>query len=673
MPNKPDQKNAAFRVADLSREIREHDHNYYVLATPTITDLDYDRKLRELTDLEKEFPELATPDSPTKRLGDKPLEGLVQVAHRVPMLSIENTYSEQELRDFFTRTEKLLPGESIEWVVELKVDGVAASIRYDDGLLVQAVTRGNGEVGDDITHNIRTLRGLPQRLLGANVPKSLEFRGEIYMTNADLVSLNEQRARAGESEFKNTRNLTAGSIKLLDSKLCAQRKLRFFCHGIGFCDGLHVRNHMDFLKRVKELGIPTTPDVRCFANKEDAITHCNRLVEELHALDFEVDGLVVKVNSLEQRETLGTTSKCPRWVIAYKIEKYEAVTQLLDITTQIGKTGTVTPVAELQPVELAGTTVSRASLHNIEEIERKDVRIGDWVVVEKAGKIIPHIVRVEKHRRETELPVYVFPTHCPECESELVKDPQGVYIRCVSKQCPAQWRQRLRYFATRDCMDIEGLGDKLVNQLVDGNRVGSLGDLYSLTLDKLMSLERMGKKSAENLLQGIANSKSRGMTRVLNAISIRHVGQRVAQILARRFGSMESLMVAELETIGSTNEIGPIIAQSVYDFFHSDDGLELIQQLRSAGVLLDATAEDAVDNSGVFAGKTVVVTGSLSKYSRDEIERLIEQRGGRAANSVSKKTDFLIAGEAAGSKLEKAQSLGVPVLTEAEFDALISS
>ncbi len=673
MPNDPDKDNAVLRVAELSREIREHDHNYYVLATPTITDLDYDRKLRELTDLEKEFPELATPDSPTKRLGDKPLEGLVQVAHRVPMLSIENTYSEQELRDFFTRTEKLLPGEAPEWVVELKVDGVAASIRYDDGLLVQAVTRGNGEVGDDITHNIRTLRGLPQRLLGSNVPKSLEFRGEIYMTNADLVTLNEQRAKAGESEFKNTRNLTAGSIKLLDSKLCAQRKLRFFCHGIGFCDGFHVGNHMDFLKRVKELGIPTTPDVRCFANKEDAIAHCNRLVEELHALDFEVDGLVVKVNSLEQRETLGTTSKCPRWVIAYKIEKYEAVTQLLDITTQIGKTGTVTPVAELQPVELAGTTVSRASLHNIEEIERKDVRIGDWVVVEKAGKIIPHIVRVEKHRRETELPVYVFPTHCLECKSELVKDPQGVYIRCVSKQCPAQWRQRLRYFATRDCMDIEGLGDKLVNQLVDGNLVGSFGDLYSLTLDKLMSLERMGKKSAENLLQGIANSKCRGMTRVLNAISIRHVGQRVAQILARRFGSMESLMAADLETIGSTSEIGPIIAQSVYDFFHSDDGLELIQQLRSAGVLLDATAEDAVDNSGVFAGKTVVVTGSLSKYSRDEIERLIEQRGGRAASSVSKKTDLLIAGEAAGSKLEKAQSLGVPVLTEAEFDALISS
>jgi len=430
---------------------------------------------------------------------------------------------------------------------------------------------------------------------------------------------------------------------------------------------------MDFLRRVRELGIPTTPNVQYFPNKEEATAHCNQLVEDLHALDFEVDGLVVKVNSFEQRETLGTTSKSPRWVIAYKIEKYEAVTQLLDIKTQIGKTGTVTPVAELLPVELAGTTVSRASLHNIEEIERKDVRIGDWVVVEKAGKIIPHIVRVEKHRRETELPAYVFPTNCLECDSVLVKDPQGVYIRCVSKQCPAQWRQRLRYFATRDCMDIEGLGDKLVNQLVDSNIVGSFGDLYSLTLDKLMLLERMGKKSAENLIQGIDASKSRGMTRVLNAISIRHVGQRVSQILARRFGNMDALMSTDLETIGKTNEIGPIIAQSVFDYFQSEDGLELMQQLRIAGVVLEATAEDLVDASGVFAGKTVVVTGSLSKYSRDEIERMIEQRGGRASSSVSKKTDFLIAGEAAGSKLEKALSLNVPVLTESEFDALISN
>jgi DNA ligase (NAD+) len=424
---------------------------------------------------------------------------------------------------------------------------------------------------------------------------------------------------------------------------------------------------MGFLERVRSLGIPATPGVQVFDDKEQLIQHCNAIVENLHELDFEVDGIVIKVNSLEQRETLGTTSKSPRWVIAYKIEKYEAVTKLLEIKTQIGKTGTVTPVAELEPVQLAGTTVSRASLHNAEEIERKDIRVGDWVVVEKAGKIIPHIVRVERHRRETELSAYEFPTNCPECDSELVKDSQGVYIRCVSKQCPAQWRQRLRYFATRDCMDIEGLGDKLVNQLVDQELVSSFGDLYSLDLAKLMTLERMGKKSAENLLVGIEQSKNRGLSRVLNAITIRHVGQRVAQILARRFGTMDALMATELETISSTNEIGPIIAKSVFDFMHSSDGIELIEQLKNAGVSLETANEDKVDAAGPLAGKTLVVTGSLSKYSRDEIERLIERLGGRASSSISKKTDFLVAGDAAGSKLEKAKSLGVPILTEDEF------
>ncbi|XZE35512.1 NAD-dependent DNA ligase LigA [Pirellulaceae bacterium SH501] len=658
---------AAERIEWLSEQIRLHDYNYYVLAAPTITDLEYDRMLKELQELESLYPQLSSPDSPTKRLGDRPVEGLAQVTHRVPMLSIDNTYTEKELRDFFQRTEKLLPGEEIEWVVELKVDGVAASIRYEKGLLAQAVTRGNGEVGDDITHNIRTIRGLPQRLVGDDLPEVLEVRGEVYMRNTDLVSLNEERVKQGEPEFKNPRNVTAGSIRLLDPKLCAQRKLRFLCHGIGYCDGIREREHMAFLERVRLMGIPITPGVKVFKDKDALILHCNQIVETLHELDFEVDGIVIKVNSLEQRESLGATSKSPRWVIAYKIEKYEAITRLLEIRTQIGKTGTITPVAELEPVQLAGTTVSRASLHNAEEIERKDIRVGDWVVVEKAGKIIPHIVRVERHRREHDLPLYQFPTHCPECGSELQKDPAGVYIRCVSKQCPAQWRQRLRYYASRDCMDIEGLGEKLVNQLVDSELVTNLGDLYRLKLNDLLQLERMGKKSAESLLAGIEASKSRGLSRVLNAISIRHVGQRVAQVLARRFGSIDAIQAADLSTISSTPEIGPIIAASVFDFIRSPEGIELVSQLREAGVSLTTTDEDTVDAAGKLANKTIVVTGSLSRYSRDEIERLIAKLGGKAASSVSKKTDFVVAGEAAGSKLEKAQALGVPVLSEAEF------
>jgi len=676
--HKPDDPNvslqeAASSIRELREQIRKHDNLYYVQAEPEISDLQYDRLLSELTDWEVRFPSLITPDSPTQKIGDQPVEGLAQVAHRIPMLSIENTYTEGELREFFQRVEKNLPGEPIEWVVELKVDGVAASIRYENGQLAAAITRGNGEVGDDVTHNARTIRGLPLQLQGAGIPKTLEVRGEVYMTNTDLVALNQQRAGIGEAEFKNPRNVTAGSIRLLDPKICAKRKLRFLCHGMGFCDGLQVRTHMEFLQKVGQLGVPSTPLVQCFQSTQEVIAHCNHLVENLHELDFEVDGLVVKVNSLEQRESLGSTSKSPRWVIAYKIEKYEAVTRLLAIKTQVGKTGTITPVAELEPVQLAGTTVSRASLHNFDEIRRKDVRVDDWVVVEKAGKIIPHIVRVEKHRRDRELPEFAFPEQCPECSERLVRDQAGVYIRCVSSQCPAQWRQRLRYFATRDCMDIEGLGDKLVNQLVDAQLVNSYADLYGLTLEQLMTLERMGKKSAENLLQGIQVSKQRGLSRVLNAITIRHVGQRVAMVLARRFGSAASLTSAGLEELSNTEEIGPIIAKSVYEFCRSDEGKQVFEQLAHAGVSLETSEEDSVDRSGVFANKTLVVTGTLEHYSRDEIERVIEKLGGKASGSISKKTDYLVAGQAAGSKLQKAEQLGVKILTEAEFRELAES
>ncbi|MCE2813839.1 MAG: NAD-dependent DNA ligase LigA [Planctomycetaceae bacterium] len=668
-----DLQQASARITELRQQIRQHDHLYYVVAEPVISDLQYDQLLKELTQWETRFPSLITDDSPTRKIGDQALEGLAQVAHRIPMLSIDNTYTEGELRDFLGRVEKLLSGEPVEWVVELKVDGVAASIRYEQGSLVAAVTRGNGEVGDDVTHNARTIRGLPLQLLGKHIPKTLEVRGEVYMTNSDLVELNEQRASSGEAEFKNPRNVTAGSIRLLDPKLCAKRKLRFLCHGMGFCEGLQVRTHMEFLEKVRELGIPITPLVQSFGSTEEVVAHCNRLVENLHELDFEVDGLVVKVNALEQRESLGSTSKSPRWVIAYKIEKYEAVTKLLAIKTQVGKTGTITPVAELEPVQLAGTTVSRASLHNLDEIRRKDVRVDDWVVVEKAGKIIPHIVRVEKHRRERELPEFEFPEQCPECGEKLVKDASGVYIRCVSNQCPAQWRQRLRYFASRDCMDIEGLGEKLVNQLVDAQLVNSYADLYGLTLDKLMGLERMGKKSAENLLQGIQASKERGLSRVLNAITIRHVGQRVAMVLARRFGSAENLMNATQEELANTEEIGPIIAKSVFDFCRSEEGTQVFEQLGNAGVSLSTSQEDSVDHSGVFANKTLVVTGTLVYYSRDEIERLITKLGGKASGSVSKNTHFLVAGEAAGSKLQKAKELGITILTEEEFRKMAQS
>jgi len=660
----------ATQAARLREEIRRHDRKYYVEAAPEISDLQYDQLVAKLRELEAAHPELVTPESPTQRIGDEPVEGLAQVAHRVPMLSIENTYDLGELRAFAQRTTKLLAGEPIEWVVELKIDGVAVSLLYEHGRLVRGVTRGNGRVGDDVTHNVRTVTNVPLKLSGKRIPAALDVRGEIYMTNSDLVRLNQLQEKRGQPPFANTRNVAAGSIRLLDPRICAERRLRFFCHGVGHVEGLSARTHMEFLDELRGLGLPVTPKVQCFDSFDAAVAHCESLVEGLHELDFEIDGLVLKVNRFDQRERLGATSKSPRWLVAYKFEKYEATTRLREIRVQVGKTGTITPVAELEPVELAGTTVSRASLHNAEEIQRKDIRPGDVVVVEKAGKIIPHVVRVEKHLRKGRLGEFAFPTKCPECGRKLVKDEGGVYIRCPNLECPAQLKERIRFFASRNAMDIEGLGDKLVDQLVAQKLVRNYGDLYRLSVEQVAGLERMGRKSAENLIAGIKASKDRGLARLLAALSIRHVGARVAAVLAEHFGSIDRLLAAEVEQLSAVNEIGPIIAQSVYDYLRSPLGSQTIADLRRLGVRMESAQAEG-EKSQVLAGKTFVVTGTLARYTRDEIEALITAHGGRATSSVSKKTDYLVAGEKAGSKLDKANELGVPVLTEDQFDRLL--
>lgn len=658
-------------IAGLREEIRHHDQKYYVEAAPEISDLEYDRLLSRLKKLEADNPELVTPDSPTQRIGDQPVEHLPQVEHRVPMLSIDNTYSIEELREFGARTARLLEDESIEWVVELKIDGVAVAIIYEDGVLTRALTRGNGVVGDDITHNVRTVADVPLRLVGDDVPPVLEVRGEVYMTNSDLVKLNETQKQKGEPPFANTRNVTAGSIRVLDPRICAERRLRVFCHGIGHCEGLKSTSHAEFLEEIGSYGLPPTPMVESFPTFGTAVKHCDEIIERLHELDFEVDGLVLKVNQFEQRERLGARSKSPRWLVAYKWEKYEAATRLNAINVQVGKTGAITPVAELEPVQLAGTTVSRASLHNADEIERKDIRVGDVVIVEKAGKIIPHVVRVEKHERKTDPPKYKFPRKCPECSTEVVKDEGGVYIRCPNFQCPAQLKERIRYYASRNCMDIEGLGDKLVDQLVENDLVSGYGDLYRLTLERLLPLERMGKKSAENLLAGIEASKGRGLARLLNALSIRHVGGRVSAVLAESFGSMDELEKATVEQLAEINEIGEIIAESVYDFLHSEHGASAVAELRELGVDTETPKKEDDAGEAVFAGKTFVVTGTLSKYTRDQVHELIERHGGRASSSVSGKTDYLLAGGKAGSKLAKAEKLGVSVISETDFEQMI--
>jgi len=665
----------AAEITRLREEILHHNRKYYVEAAPEITDLQYDRLMDRLKKLEAEHPELLTPDSPTQRVGDQPVEGLEQVEHRVPMLSIDNTYSIEDLKKYGERTAKLLQDEPIEWVVELKIDGVAVSLLYENGRLARGVTRGNGRVGDEVTHNVRTIGGVPLRLSeeGPYVPPVLEVRGEVYMTNSDLVRLNEVQRQQDKPPFANTRNVTAGSMRQLDPRICAERRLRLFCHGVGYAEGLHSETHMEFLDELRGWGLPPTPHVECFRSFAAAVEHCEELIERLHELDFEIDGLVLKVNRLSQRERLGSTSKSPRWLIAYKFEKYEATTRLNGIRVQVGKTGAITPVADLEPVELAGTTVSRASLHNAEEIQRKDIRVGDVVVVEKAGKIIPHVVRVEKHERKKPLRKFVFPLKCPECGRNVAKDEGGVYIRCPNLKCPAQVKERIRYFASRNAMDIEGLGDKLVDQLVGAKLVTGYGDLYRLESrqDRLLNLERMGRKSVDNLLDGIEASKRRGLARLLNALSIRHVGARVAVVLAEHFGSMDALMAASVEQLSEINEIGPIIAESVYDFLHGDFGSKTIEDLQQLGVQMASAA--VAEGPRLLEGKTLVVTGALTRYTRDEINELITQHGGRAASSVSKKTDYVVAGEKAGSKLAKAQQLGVPVLTEKQFEDLLSN
>lgn len=665
------QERIAERITELRELIRYHDQKYYVEAAAEISDLQYDKLYKELEKLESEHPELIVPDSPTQRIGDRALSELIQAAHRLPMLSIENSYEASEVRQWAERTTKSLGGEQVEWVVELKIDGVAVSMIYEEGVLIRGVTRGDGQVGDDVTHNLRTIEDVPLRLVGKHVPKVLEVRGEVYMTNSDLVKLNEEQTAKGLQLYANPRNVSAGALRLLDPRLAAQRHLRAFVHGVGYCEGIKANSHTEFLKEVASYGLPATPQVRAFREIDPAIEYCESWVEKLHELDFEVDGFVIKVNDFAQRERLGIRSKSPRWLVAYKFEKYEATTTLKEIRVQVGKTGAITPVAELEPVQLAGTTVSRASLHNAEEIERKDIRVGDTVIVEKAGKIIPHIVRVETHLRPADLPKFEFPTKCPECATPLVKDEGGVYIRCTNPLCPAQVKEKIRFYASRGAMDIEGLGDKIVDQLVTSGLVKTYGDLYRLTEEQLLTLERMGSKSAINLIEGVAASKTRGLARVLNALSIRHVGSRVSQILSDHFGSMEAIQAATAEELSEIEEIGDIIAKGVFDWLASDYGRAIVNDLAALGVVMTGEKKSRKSVEGKLAGKTFVVTGTLTKYKRDEVERLIAEHGGKASSSVSKKTDFLLAGEEAGSKLEKANKLGVKVIGEDEFEGMI--
>ncbi len=665
------------RVAELRRLIDYHNRKYYVDAAPEISDREFDFLVKELQQIEAAHPEWITPDSPTQRVGGQPIEGFQTVRHRVPMLSIENAYSAQELREWDRSLRKLLGPEPIDYVVELKIDGVAITLIYEHGRLTVGATRGDGERGDDVTHNLRTIPSVPLKLNTDQPPPLFEVRGEVYMTRAELVRINRLRQALGEKTYENPRNLTAGTLKLLDPRQCAERKLVLFAYGVGAVEGIRLTHHLELLQLLRQYGFPVNPHIHPCPDIEAVIAYCESWNERRHELPYDTDGMVIKVNDFRQRERLGSTSKFPRWARAFKFAAEQALTKLARIEVQVGRTGKLTPVAYFDPpVRLAGTTVSKASLHNADYIAQKDLRVGDMVVVEKAGEIIPQVVRSEPSARTGKEVIYEFPKTCPMCAAPTAREPGSPFYFCTAprNECGGQVKRRILQFARRDAMDIENLGKALVEQLVESGLVTNLPDLYRLTLEQLLTLERMGKKSAQNLLDGIAASKDRGLARLLAGLSIPLVADSMADLLAQEFGHIDALMNADVERLAQVEGVGPERARHIWEYFHEPSHRDMIEQFRSLGLKLSEQKKVAPPglSGSALAGKTIVVTGTMTQFDRKGIEDLIKQLGGKPTGSVSKKTDFVLAGENAGSKLDKARELGVSVLTEEEFQRLIA-
>ncbi len=664
--------------AQLVEQIRKQDHAYYVLAQPVISDLEYDRLYRRLIDLETQFPELITPESPTQRVGGQPLKEFKPVRHLLPMLSLDNTYSQAELGDFIGRVQRIRPGEPLDWMVEPKIDGVAISLRYENGAFAIGATRGDGTTGDDITANLRTLRSIPARLHlgpGKKAPGLLEVRGEVYLTKKGFEKLNAERKAAGEETFANPRNAAAGSLKQLDPRIVAKRPLDIVLYGLGHLEGAEKapQSHDEVLAWLRELGFKTP----------EKTWHCEGVPELTSAIDalekvrqdfpYEIDGAVVKLNSFEQRARAGFTAKAPRWAIAYKYAAEQAETKLNSVTIQVGRTGVLTPVAELEPVFLAGSTISRATLHNEDFIRQKDIRTGDTVTIKKAGEVIPAVVDVVLTKRTGREIPFRFPTTCPECGSKVARatgadaDEEGVAWRCVNPDCPAQVRGRLEHWCSRGAMDIEGGGEVLVRQLVTRGLVRNVAELYSLKLAETASLERMGEKSARNFLDGVEASKKRELWRVLYGLGILHVGEGVAKALGRGFPNLEAVFSASAEQLMECEDIGEIIARSIVHWYGDPENRKVVEGLRRAGVNFNSELYQVAASKGPLSGKTLVLTGTLPNLKREEATARIEAAGGKVSGSVSKKTDFVVAGEDAGSKLDKAAKLGVKVIDEAEL------
>lgn len=661
------------RIQQLRDEINHHNYRYYVLDEPEIPDEEYDRLLRELQQLEQQYPEFITPDSPTQRVGAAPLAQFEEVQHLLPMLSLNNAFDEQEVTDFDRRAREKLGCEMIEYAAEPKLDGLAISLIYEHGVLQRGATRGDGYTGEDVTQNLRTLETIPLRLVGKSHPELLEVRGEVIMSRSGFEKLNQAQRHKGDKTFANPRNAAAGSLRQLDPRITAQRPLSFYSYAVGKQEGgVLPTTQMAMLEQLREWGLRLNPEVRIVAGVDGCLEYYNSMQSKRERLDYDIDGVVYKVNNLEQQEKLGFVSRAPRWAIAHKFPAQEAMTTLQAIDIQVGRTGALTPVARLEPVFVGGVTVTNATLHNQDEIERKDIRVGDTVIVRRAGDVIPEVVSVVMSKRKKGARKYKMPACCPVCDSEVIRLENEAATRCTGGlYCAAQRKQALKHFASRKAMDIEGLGDKLVDQLVDLDKVKDPSDIYQLDLATIAAMERMAEKSAQNLLDAINKSKQTKLERFIFALGIRQVGETTAKTLARHFGNLKKLMSASEDELIAVPDVGPIVARSIAHFFHEPHNQSVIHKLQQAGVLWENIEVQAIE-ALPLAGKTFVLTGTLAEMSREEAKALLEERGAKVSGSVSKKTDYVIVGENPGSKVTKAESLGVKILDESAFQNLLN-
>ncbi len=668
VPNLPESAaEAAERASSLRDELRRHERLYYVLARPEVSDAEYDALSRELLAIEERWPELATPDSPTRRVGGAPVDGLPNVRHEVPLLSLENAYSEAELDAWLARVTDRLDGRLPEVVCELKIDGLSISLVYEEGVLVRGATRGDGTTGEDVTPNVRTIRVLPLRL-PEGAPRLLEVRGEVYLGKSAFKALNAAREEAGEPLFANPRNAAAGSLRLLDSRETARRRLSVFLYSVARWEGEGApATQAGSLEALERLGLPVSPNRFVARSADEVKSFLAEWREKRHALDLETDGAVLKVSPVSGQQRLGATAKAPRWALAYKFPAEEATTRVTAIVVQVGRTGVLTPVAEFEPVLLAGSTVRRATLHNYEDLSRKDVRVGDTVAVEKAGDVIPKVTRVLLEKRPPGAAPFEMPAKCPECGEKVVREEGEVAIRCVSASCPAQLKEAIRHYVARRAMDVEGLGEERVDQLLAAGLIADVAGLYALRGEDLAALERWGEKSAANVLAEVERSKDAGLARLLFGLGVRHVGEKTGKLLARRFGTMEALRAATEEELTGVSEIGPETARSVREWLDRPANQKLLAKLEEAGVRMNEP-EGALAPGGPLSGRTFVLTGTLSRRTREEAAAAIERAGGKVSGSVSRKTAAVVAGEEPGSKLQKARALGVPVWTEDDLD-----